>query len=193
MIGNDVASTGRKNGFWFRVDMSIVREIEFQKDLVLEDFESFIGRYVTILEALYHVFPLDVDFMAYPGALNILFAARSVTQFDCIVAEKAEEITEKLCQLVGIRFLDDKIKVAFCDHDLLMSACKSCLADDGLLMSLARISGYSEQMMSCALVGLPSVNGLETKQRKHLTIVVDLIGNPSIVFVDEPNFSKLQL
>ncbi|GKA68877.1 hypothetical protein Tco_0768794 [Tanacetum coccineum] len=48
-----------------------------------------------------------------------------------------------------VEVLDDKIKVAFCDHDLLMSACKSCLADDGLLMSLARISGYSEQMMSC--------------------------------------------
>ncbi|GKC98141.1 ribonuclease 2, partial [Tanacetum coccineum] len=32
-------------------------------------------QYVGILEALYHVFPLDVVFMAYPGALNILFAA----------------------------------------------------------------------------------------------------------------------
>ena len=31
--------------------------------------------YVGILKALYRVFPLDVVFMAYPGVLNILYAA----------------------------------------------------------------------------------------------------------------------
>nr|GEV68171.1 ABC transporter G family member 32 [Tanacetum cinerariifolium] len=37
-----------------------------------------------------------------------------------------------------------------------------------------------------ALVGLPGVNGLSTEQRKRLTIAVELVANPSIVFMDEP-------
>ncbi|MCO5580506.1 hypothetical protein L7F22_034374 [Adiantum nelumboides] len=37
-----------------------------------------------------------------------------------------------------------------------------------------------------ALVGLPGVNGLSTEQRKRLTIAVELIANPSIIFMDEP-------
>ncbi|XP_020248673.1 ABC transporter G family member 31 isoform X1 [Asparagus officinalis] len=36
------------------------------------------------------------------------------------------------------------------------------------------------------LVGLPGVNGLSTEQRKRLTIAVELVANPSIVFMDEP-------
>ncbi|RVW64126.1 ABC transporter G family member 39 [Vitis vinifera] len=37
-----------------------------------------------------------------------------------------------------------------------------------------------------ALVGLPGVDGLSTEQRKRLTIAVELIANPSIIFMDEP-------
>ncbi|KAF3441957.1 hypothetical protein FNV43_RR15873 [Rhamnella rubrinervis] len=37
-----------------------------------------------------------------------------------------------------------------------------------------------------ALVGLPCVDGLSTEQRKRLTIAVELVANPSIVFMDEP-------
>ncbi|PON48574.1 ABC transporter-like [Trema orientale] len=37
-----------------------------------------------------------------------------------------------------------------------------------------------------ALVGLPGVNGLTTEQRKRLTIAVELVANPSIIFMDEP-------
>ncbi|GLJ45897.1 hypothetical protein SUGI_0966190 [Cryptomeria japonica] len=36
------------------------------------------------------------------------------------------------------------------------------------------------------LVGLPGVNGLSTEQRKRLTIGVELVANPSIIFMDEP-------
>ncbi|KAF3635179.1 hypothetical protein FXO38_24743 [Capsicum annuum] len=36
------------------------------------------------------------------------------------------------------------------------------------------------------LVGLPGVNGLSTEQQKRLNIAVELVANPSIIFVDEP-------
>ncbi|OEL19703.1 ABC transporter G family member 41 [Dichanthelium oligosanthes] len=37
-----------------------------------------------------------------------------------------------------------------------------------------------------ALVGIPGANGLSTEQRKRLTIAVELVSNPSIIFMDEP-------
>ncbi|KAK9734714.1 hypothetical protein RND81_04G158400 [Saponaria officinalis] len=37
-----------------------------------------------------------------------------------------------------------------------------------------------------ALVGLPGRTGLSTEQRKRLTIGVELVANPSIIFMDEP-------
>ncbi|KAK6157910.1 hypothetical protein DH2020_012158 [Rehmannia glutinosa] len=37
-----------------------------------------------------------------------------------------------------------------------------------------------------ALVGLLGVDGLSTEQRKRLTIAVELVANPSIIFMDEP-------
>ncbi|XVF26839.1 hypothetical protein REPUB_Repub14bG0053800 [Reevesia pubescens] len=36
------------------------------------------------------------------------------------------------------------------------------------------------------LVGLPGITGLSTEQRKRLTIAVELVANPSIIFMDEP-------
>ncbi|KAK7289806.1 hypothetical protein RIF29_03766 [Crotalaria pallida] len=37
-----------------------------------------------------------------------------------------------------------------------------------------------------ALVGMPGSSGLSTEQRKRLTIAVELVANPSIIFMDEP-------
>ncbi|KAB1202044.1 Pleiotropic drug resistance protein 3 [Morella rubra] len=37
-----------------------------------------------------------------------------------------------------------------------------------------------------ALVGTPGVSGLSNEQRKRLTIAVELVANPSIIFMDEP-------
>ncbi|KAF9617021.1 hypothetical protein IFM89_033091 [Coptis chinensis] len=37
-----------------------------------------------------------------------------------------------------------------------------------------------------AIVGLPGTNGLSTEQRKRLTIAVELVANPSMIFMDEP-------
>ncbi|KAL3515880.1 hypothetical protein ACH5RR_022782 [Cinchona calisaya] len=37
-----------------------------------------------------------------------------------------------------------------------------------------------------SLVGIPNVSGLSTEQRKRLTIAVELVANPSVIFMDEP-------
>ncbi|XP_038694315.1 pleiotropic drug resistance protein 1-like isoform X3 [Tripterygium wilfordii] len=37
-----------------------------------------------------------------------------------------------------------------------------------------------------ALVGMPGVDGLSIEQRKRLTIAIELVANPSIIFMDEP-------
>ena len=36
------------------------------------------------------------------------------------------------------------------------------------------------------IVGLAEITGLSTEQRKRLTIAVELVANPSIIFMDEP-------
>ncbi|KAJ6791594.1 pleiotropic drug resistance protein 3-like [Iris pallida] len=36
------------------------------------------------------------------------------------------------------------------------------------------------------LVGMPGINGLSTEQRKRQTIAVEIVANPSIIFMDEP-------
>lgn len=41
-------------------------------------------------------------------------------------------------------------------------------------------------MIKDALVGIPGVSGLSMEQRKRLTIAVELVANPSIIFMDEP-------
>ena len=42
------------------------------------------------------------------------------------------------------------------------------------------------EILRDALVGLPGVTGLSTEQRKRLTIAVELVANPSVIFMDEP-------
>ena len=37
-----------------------------------------------------------------------------------------------------------------------------------------------------SLVGVPGVSGLSVEQRKRLTIAVELVANPSVIFMDEP-------
>lgn len=49
------------------------------------------------------------------------------------------------------------------------------------VMELVELSSIKD-----GIVGLPGVSGLSTEQRKRLTISVELVANPSIIFMDEP-------
>ena len=37
-----------------------------------------------------------------------------------------------------------------------------------------------------AIIGIPGESGLSVEQRKRMTIAVELVANPSVVFMDEP-------
>ena len=47
--------------------------------------------------------------------------------------------------------------------------------------------------VSNMLIGLPGVNGLSVEQRKRLTIAVELVANPSVVYMDEPTSGANQI
>lgn len=66
---------------------------------------------------------------------------------------------------------------------------------------VAQVRAYVEQVIdmvdltdqSFSLVGLPGATGggLSTEQLKRLTIAVELVANPSVVFLDEPTSGRL--
>ena len=66
--------------------------------------------------------------------------------------------------------------------------------DSVLKMNVSGFQMFVEEVMDLvelnvlrgSLVGLPGVTGLSTEQRKRLTIAVELVANPSIIFMDEP-------
>ena len=43
-----------------------------------------------------------------------------------------------------------------------------------------------------SLVGISGLSGLSVEQRKRLTIAVELVANPSVIFMDEPTSGLIQ-
>jgi ABC-type multidrug transport system ATPase subunit len=62
-----------------------------------------------------------------------------------------------------------------------------------ILIKLISMQMFVEEVMTLveldvlrdALVGQPGVSGLSTEQRKRHTIAVELVANPSIIFMDD--------
>ncbi|GJM98188.1 hypothetical protein PR202_ga15175 [Eleusine coracana subsp. coracana] len=71
----------------------------------------------------------------------------------------------RLPEKIGDQEITDDIKIQFVDE----------------VMELVELDNLKD-----ALVGLPGITGLSTEQRKRLTIAVELVANPSIIFMDEP-------
>ncbi|VAI89882.1 unnamed protein product [Triticum turgidum subsp. durum] len=71
----------------------------------------------------------------------------------------------RLPEKIGDQDITDEIKIQFVDE----------------VMELVELDSLKD-----ALVGLPGISGLSTEQRKRLTIAVELVANPSIIFMDEP-------
>ncbi|GJM93273.1 hypothetical protein PR202_ga09818 [Eleusine coracana subsp. coracana] len=67
----------------------------------------------------------------------------------------------------------------YCEQNDIHSPQITIFVDE--VMELVELDGLKD-----AIVGLPGVNGLSTEQRKRLTIAVELVANPSIIFMDEP-------
>ncbi|KAG6418106.1 hypothetical protein SASPL_120305 [Salvia splendens] len=64
----------------------------------------------------------------------------------------------------------------------------------GVLTALAGVSGAGKttllDVLAALVVGVAGVDGLSTEQRKRLTIAVELVANPSIIFMDEPTTGR---
>ena len=66
-------------------------------------------------------------------------------------------------------------------------SCSSCLKINVSLWLATQVMALIElTSLRGALVGLPGASGLSVEQRKRLTIAVELVANPSIIFMDEP-------
>ena len=60
------------------------------------------------------------------------------------------------------------------------------LAVAGWHVGLQVLALVELESLAGAVVGRPGQSGLSVEQRKRLTIAVELVANPSIVFMDEP-------
>lgn len=58
------------------------------------------------------------------------------------------------------------------------------VADSSVLVQVMDL--VELRSLAGAVVGRPGSSGLSVEQRKRLTIAVELVANPSIVFMDEP-------
>ncbi|XP_057968705.1 ABC transporter G family member 32 [Malania oleifera] len=142
-----------------------------------------------------------------PGVLTALVGvsgAGKTTLMDVLAGRKTGGIIEGSINISGYPKKQETFArvSGYCEQNDIHSPCLTVL--ESLLFSawlrlpldvnLETQKAFVEEVMelveltslSGALVGLPAVDGLSTEQRKRLTIAVELVANPSIVFMDEP-------
>ncbi|WRX34653.1 ABC transporter-like [Theobroma cacao] len=142
-----------------------------------------------------------------PGVLTALVGvsgAGKTTLMDVLAGRKTGGVIEGSIQISGYPKKQETFAriSGYCEQSDIHSPCLTVL--ESLLFSawlrlpsdvdLETQRAFVEEVMelveltplSGALIGLPGVDGLSTEQRKRLTIAVELVANPSIVFMDEP-------
>eukprot|EP00253_Pinus_taeda_P012741 PITA_12741 len=106
-----------------------------------------------------------------PGVLTALVGvngAGKTTLMDVLAGRKTVTIHESLTYSEWLRLGDD-----------VDAETRKLFVEE--VMELVELNSLRD-----SLVGLPGITGLSTEQRKQLTIAVELVANPSIIFMDEP-------
>ncbi|XP_030552874.1 ABC transporter G family member 32 isoform X2 [Rhodamnia argentea] len=142
-----------------------------------------------------------------PGVLTALVGvsgAGKTTLMDVLAGRKTGGVIEGSIHISGYPKRQETFAriSGYCEQNDIHSPCLTVL--ESLLFSawlrlpadvdLETQRAFVEEVMELveltqlagALVGLPGVDGLSTEQRKRLTIAVELVANPSMVFMDEP-------
>nr|XP_027071225.1 ABC transporter G family member 32-like isoform X1 [Coffea arabica] len=150
---------------------------------------------------------VDITGAFRPGVLTALVGvsgAGKTTLMDVLAGRKTGGIIEGNIHISGYPKKQETFAriSGYCEQNDIHSPCLTVL--ESLLFSawlrlasdvdLGTQKAFVEEVMELveltplkgALVGLPGVDGLSTEQRKRLTIAVELVANPSIVFMDEP-------
>uniref|UniRef100_A0A7N0VKM0 ABC transporter domain-containing protein n=1 Tax=Kalanchoe fedtschenkoi TaxID=63787 RepID=A0A7N0VKM0_KALFE len=149
----------------------------------------------------------DVTGSFRPGVLTALMGvtgAGKTTLMDVLSGRKTCGVTEgeiKINRYPKVQSVYSRIS-AYCEQtdihsplitieeSLKYSAClrlPSCVDEKTKIDFVAQVIEMVElDDIKDALVGTPGLTGLSTEQRKRLTIAVELVSNPSIIFMDEP-------
>lgn len=97
------------------------------------------------------------------------------------------EVDSTTRKVLLVFFFNKHYQTSKIDILVVSSGLPSCVHIYGLQMFIEEVMELVElTSLRGALVGLPGVTGLSTEQRKRLTIAVELVANPSIIFMDEP-------
>ncbi|KAJ0554077.1 putative ABC-type sulfate transporter [Helianthus annuus] len=170
--------------------------VDMPKDMVTEGAE---GRKLQLLS--------DVSGVFLPGVLTALMGssgAGKTTLMDVLAGRKTGGYTEGDITISGFQ-KEQSTFARVCGYveqndihspqvtvmeSLLFSAFLRLPEDVPEKQRWEFVEGVMElvelDVLKDALVGLPGTTGLSTEQRKRLTIAVELVANPSIIFMDEP-------
>nr|XP_043614363.1 ABC transporter G family member 35-like [Erigeron canadensis] len=142
-----------------------------------------------------------------PGVLTALMGvsgAGKTTLLDVLAGRKTSGYVEGEIRISGFPKKQETFAriSGYCEQTDIHSACitvnesliysaflrlpKEVRAQDKMIFVREVMELVELDDLANAIVGLSGVSGLSTEQRKRLTIAVELVANPSIIFMDEP-------